>query len=108
MVGNAFSRRPTGRQSAVVAVVLVVVGALTASVALQANPSVVPSPSPSSAPSAVASEPPAAEWAALDLPPLSVPATLEPSERDDAGIPLTPRSRSRASPTNPPPPWPTA
>jgi hypothetical protein len=35
----------------------------------------------------MASEPPATEWAALDLPPLSVPATLEPSERDDAGIP---------------------
>lgn len=88
MVGNAFSRRPSGRRAAVVGVVLVVVGAVTAGVVLQANPTVLPGPSPvtSGQPSAGTSTGTPAQWSALDLPPMAMPATLEPSVGDDAGI----------------------
>ena len=84
-MGNAFSRRPSGRQSAAVAVAAVVVSALVLGVAFQANPAVPPAPSAKS--SAEPSTAVAAEWGALDLPPLAMPATFVPSAADDAGIP---------------------
>lgn len=84
-MGTAISRRPTGRQTALIVVAIVIVGALTGSLALQANPTKppVPTTTPSTQPSSDAPD----QWAALDLPPLAVPATLEPSGRDVTGIP---------------------
>ena len=85
MVGNITSRRPTRRHAAAIAVVLIGIGAITASVVLQGQPSRPPA-SPSGPPASPPG-PPTSQWAPLDLSPLKAAATLVPSVRDNAGIP---------------------
>ncbi|MDO8485617.1 MAG: Ig-like domain-containing protein, partial [Candidatus Limnocylindrales bacterium] len=93
MVGNSTSRRPTRRHAAAIAVVLVAIGSIALSVGLQGQPPrppVSPSGPPASSPSGPAAAPSApavSQWAPLDLSPLEAAATLEPSVRDDTGIP---------------------
>jgi hypothetical protein len=72
-----------------IAVVVVAVGAIAAGTLLQANPAPEPpgpGPVATTVPTAESSPAPA-DWAPLDLPPLLAVATLEPTARDDAGIP---------------------
>ena len=109
MLARTLARRPNRRQSGVAAAVMIAVASLTLGVLAQggapspptAAASSTPRPSPIAVTPTNASPPaadpsartpessgePGAPWSPVELAPLAAVATLEPSSRDDAGIP---------------------
>lgn len=111
MLAKTIARRPNRRQGGAAAAVLVAIAAVTLGVLAQggapqpsaAAASSTPRPSPiaitpaettlpivgpsASVPAPAPSEQVAGPWSPIELPPLNAIATLEPSSRDDAGVP---------------------
>jgi hypothetical protein len=89
MVGAASTRRPSHRSATGIAVIAVAVAAIVTGSVLQSQRA-APPPSGEApwggVPSSPSATQPPKDWTALELPPLEVAASLEPSAQDDAGI----------------------
>jgi hypothetical protein len=79
--------RPTSRTVVVVVATAVIGASLVMQGLLSGRPTPTPATSPGSSPATTPGTSPGEAWAALDLAPLPTVATLEPTTRDDTGIP---------------------